>query len=83
LFLVLRGTPATLDVEFDPVARSLRCGLAEGTEESWIEVGHGRNFVIEDRHAVRDDTVSLARRTMAVAVQTVVWPVRARLRGDG
>jgi hypothetical protein len=57
--------------------------LAEGTEESWIEVGHGRKFVIEDRHAVRDDTVSLAKWTMAVAVQTVVRAVGTRLRGDG
>jgi hypothetical protein len=83
LFLVLRGTPATIDVELDPVVRGIRCGLAEGTEESWIKVGHGRNFVIEDRHAVRDDTVSLAECTMAVAAQTVVRAVRARLRGDG
>ena len=83
MFLVLRGTPATIDEELDPVARSIRCSLAQGTEESWIKVGHGRNLVIEDRHAVRDDTVSLAKRTMAVAVQTVVRAVRARLRGDG
>jgi hypothetical protein len=83
LFLVLRGTPAAIDVELDLIARSIRCGLAQCTEESWIKVGHGRKFVIEDRHAVRDDTVSLAKRTMAVAVQTVVRAVRARLRGGG
>ena len=83
LLLVLRGTPAAIDEELDPVARGIRCGLAEGTEERWIKVGHGRKFVIEDRHAVRDDTVSLAKCTMAVAVQTVVRAVRARLRGDG
>jgi hypothetical protein len=83
LFLVLRGTPAAIDEELDPVAGGIRCGLAEGTEESWIKVGHGRKFVIEDRHAVRDDTVGLAECTMAVAVQTVVRAVRARLRDDG
>jgi hypothetical protein len=60
LFLVLRGTPAAIDDELDPVVRGIRCRLAEGTEESWIKVGHGRRFVIEDRRAVRDDTVSLA-----------------------
>src|SRR4029450_3621558 len=62
---------------------SIRCRLAQGTEEIWIEVGHGREFVIEDRHAVRDDTVSLAKCTMAGATQTVVRAVGARLRGDG
>src|SRR3712207_8340692 len=41
-FLVLRGTPAAIDEELDPVACSIRCGLAQGTEESWIKVGHGR-----------------------------------------
>jgi hypothetical protein len=83
LILVLRGTPAAVDVELDPVARSIRCGLAEGTEEIWIKVGHGRKLVIEDRHAVRDDAVSLAKCTIATAVQTVGRAVRARLRGDG
>jgi hypothetical protein len=83
LVLVLRGTPAAVDVELDPVARGIRCGLAEGTEERRIKVGHGRIFVIEDGHAVRDDTVSLAKCTVAVAVPAVVGAVRARLRGDG
>jgi hypothetical protein len=83
LFLVLRGTPATIDEELDPVVRGIRCCLAQGTEESWIKVGHRRKFAIEDRRAVGDGTVSLAKCTMAVAVQTVVRAVRARLRGDG
>ena len=63
LFLVLRGTPATIDEELDPVVRGIRCSLAQGTEESWIEVGHTRDLVIEDRRAVGDGTVSLAKRT--------------------
>ena len=83
LLLVRRGTPAAVDDELDPVVRGIRRDLAQGTEESWIKVGHGRNLVIEDRHAVRDGTVRLAKCTMAVAVQTVVRAVRARLRGDG
>ena len=72
MFLVLRGTPSAIDKELDPVARSIRCGLAEGTQESWIKVGHGRNLVIEDRHAVRDDTVSLVKRTTVLAAKTTV-----------
>jgi hypothetical protein len=41
--------------------------------ESWIKVGNGRIFVVEDRHPVREDTVGLAKRTRE----------RARLGGDG
>ena len=63
LLLVLRGTPAAVDEELDPVARGISCSLAQGTEESWIEVGYTRNLVIEDRRAVGDGTVSLAKRT--------------------
>jgi hypothetical protein len=63
LFLVRRGTPATVDVEVDPVVCGIGCRSAKGTEESWIEVGYARNLVIEDRRAVGDGTVSLAERT--------------------
>ena len=63
LFLVLRGTPAAVDVELDPVACGISCSLAQGAEESWIEVGYPRNLVIEDRRAVGDGTVSFAKRT--------------------
>ena len=63
LFLVLWGTPATIDVELDPVVRGVRCSLAQGTEESWIQVGYTRNLVIKDRRAVGDGTVSLANRS--------------------
>jgi hypothetical protein len=72
LFLVLRGTPATIDVELDPVARGISCSLAQGTEESWIEVGYTRNLVIEDRRAVGDGTVSLAKCSTVLAVKTKV-----------
>jgi len=72
LFLVLRGTPATLDEELDPVVRGISCSLAQGTEESWIEVGYTRNLVIEDRRAVRDGTVSRAKRTTVLTAKTTV-----------
>jgi hypothetical protein len=76
LFLVLRGTPATIDEERDPVVCGIRCSLAQGTEESWIKVGHGRNLVIEDRHAVGDSTVSLAKRTTVFTAKTTVLTAR-------
>ena len=63
LLLVLRGTPAAIDVELDPVACGIGCSLAQGTEESWIEPGYPRNLVIEDRCAVGDGTVSFAEHT--------------------
>jgi hypothetical protein len=71
LILVRRGTSAAVDGELDPVVCGIRCSLAEGIEESEIEVGHGRNVVVEDRHAVRDGTVSLAKCTILVAVRSV------------
>ena len=71
MLLVRRGTPATIDEELDPVVRGISCGLAQGTEESWIEVGHGRNLVIKDRRAVGDGTVSLAKRTTVLTAKDV------------
>jgi hypothetical protein len=63
VLLVLRGTPATIDEELDAVVCGISCSPAQGTEESWIEVGYTRNLVIEDRRAVGDGTVSLAKCT--------------------
>jgi hypothetical protein len=80
LFLVLPGTPPAVDEELDPVARSLRRGLMERTEQSRIEVGHGRVRVIEDRHAVRDLTISDAKRTVTVALRSA-GKVALRLAG--
>ena len=60
--LVLGRAPATVDDELDPVARGIRSGLAQRTEENWIELRYTRNVVIEDCRAVRDGTVSLATR---------------------
>ena len=71
MFLVLRGTPATIDEELDPVARGIACSLAQCTEESWIKVGYTRNLVIKDRRAVGDRTASLAKRTTVLTANDV------------
>ena len=63
LFLVLRGTPAAVDEEPDPVVRGISCRSAQGAEESGIKLGHTRDVVIEDRRAVGDGTVGLAECT--------------------
>jgi hypothetical protein len=60
LLLVLRGTPAAVDDELDPVLCGISCCLAQGTEQIRVEVGYTRKPVIEDRRAVGDGTVSLA-----------------------
>jgi hypothetical protein len=72
LFLVLRGTPAAIDEELDAVVRGIRCRLAQGTEQIGIEVGYTRNLVIEDRRAVGDGTVSLAKCTTVLTTKTAV-----------
>ena len=73
--LVLRGTPATVDEERDPVARGIVCSLPQGTEQIGVEVGYTRNLVIEDRRAVGDGTVTLAERTaVLIAKATVLTP---------
>jgi hypothetical protein len=51
LFLVLRGTPAAIDEEPDPVVCGIGCSLAQGTEQIRVEVGYTRNLVIKDRRA--------------------------------
>ena len=70
MLLVLRGTPATVDEELDPVGRGIGRGSAQGTEESRIEVGYTRNRVVEDRRAVGDGTVGLAERTTVLTAKT-------------
>ena len=72
LTLVLGGTPAAVDEDLDPGVRGIGRCLAQGTEESWIEVGDTRNRAIEDRRAVGDGTVSLAKRTTVLAAKTGV-----------
>jgi hypothetical protein len=63
LVLVLRGTPATLDDELDPVARGISRSLAQGTEQIGLEFGYTQNVVVKDRRAVGNGAVSLAKRT--------------------
>jgi hypothetical protein len=70
LILVLRGTPAAIDEELDPVARGISCSLSQGTEEIGVEVGYTRNLVIKDRRAVGDGTVSLPKRTTVLTGKT-------------
>jgi hypothetical protein len=72
LILVLRGTPATIDEELDPVVRGISCGLAQRTEQIGVEVGYSRNLVSKDRRAVGDGTVSLAKRTTVLTAKTTV-----------
>ena len=72
LILVLRGTPATIDEELDSVVRGISCSSAQGTEQIGLEIGYTRNLVIEDRRAVGDGTVSLAKRTTGLTAKTTV-----------
>jgi hypothetical protein len=72
LSLIVPGTPATVDDELDPVVRGIGCCPAQGTEESWIEVGYTRNLVIEDRRAVGDGTVGHAKSTTVLTAKTTV-----------
>jgi hypothetical protein len=69
LILVLRGTPAAIDEELDPVVRSIGCSLAQGTEQIGVEVGYTRNLVSKDRRAIGHDTVSLAKRTTVLTAK--------------
>jgi hypothetical protein len=57
LVLILPRAPATLHNDLDAVPGRIPCSLAEGTEQTGIEVGHGRNIGIEDPHAVRDGAI--------------------------
>ena len=72
LSLIVPGTPATVDDELHPVVRGIGCCPAQGSEESWIEVGYTRNLVIEDRRAVGDGTVGLAKGTTVLTAKTTV-----------
>jgi hypothetical protein len=67
LLLVLRGAPAAVDEELDAAVGGIGCGLPQGAEERWIELGYARDSVIEDGGAVGDGTVSLAKRTTVLA----------------
>jgi hypothetical protein len=49
--------------------RGISRGSAQRTEQRWVKVGHTWNLVIEDRRAVRNGTVGLAKRTTALATR--------------
>jgi hypothetical protein len=70
--LVLRGTPATIDEELDPVRRGISCGLAQSPEQTGVEVAYTRNLVIKGRRAVGDGTVGFAKRTTVLTAKTTV-----------
>ena len=53
------------------MVRGISCGPAQGTEKIRVEVGYTRNLVIEDRRAVRDGTLSLAKRTTVLTAKNV------------
>ena len=76
LLLVLRGTPATIDEELDPVVRGISCSLAQGTEQIRVEVGYTRNLLIKDRHAVGNGAVSLAKPPTLLTAKTRVLTAR-------
>jgi hypothetical protein len=76
--LVRRGTPAAVDEELDPVVCGIRCSLAQGTEESRIEVGYGRKIVLEDRRAVGEGNISLAKRTRVLTGKTTMLTAKTR-----
>jgi hypothetical protein len=72
LILVIRGTPATIDEELDPVVRGISCSSAQGTEQLGVEVGYTRNLVSKDGRAVGDGTVRLAKRTTVLTAKAAV-----------
>jgi hypothetical protein len=47
----------------------MSCRLAQGTEQTGVEVRYTRNLVIKDCRAIGDDTVSLAKRTTVLAAK--------------
>jgi hypothetical protein len=84
LFLVRRGTPTAIDVELESVAGGSSCCSAQRTEQIRVELGYTRDVVIEDRRAVGDGTVSLAKRTKAtVGTGTASLARRTMATGSG
>ncbi len=69
MFLVLRGTPAAIDDELNPVVRGISCSSAQGTVESWVKLGDTRDLVIKDRRAAGDGTAGLAQRTTVLTAK--------------
>ena len=74
--LVVPRAPATIDEELDPVAPGVGCSAAQCAEKSRIEVRYPRDLVGEDRRAVGDGTVSLAKRSMVLTAKSTVIGTR-------
>jgi hypothetical protein len=72
LRLVRDRTPSTVDLERDAAPGCIGRSSSEGVEQARIEVGHGRDRVIEDRGAIGDETVSFAKRAINAAKHTMV-----------
>jgi hypothetical protein len=53
--------------------------LAQGTEQIWVEVGYTRNLVVEDRRAVGDGTVGLAKVTTVPAGKSTILTGRTKV----
>ncbi len=51
------------------MARGISCSLAQGTEQIGVKVGYTGNLVIEDRRAVGDGTVGVAKRTTVLTAK--------------
>jgi hypothetical protein len=62
-FLVGGRTPAAVAEELDPIVRGIGCGFAQGAEEIGVEVGYTRNPVVQDRRAVGEGAIGIAKRT--------------------
>ncbi len=68
--MVLRGTPATLDVQLEPVVRGISCSLVEGTDESAIKVAYTPDRGQRPSWR-RDDIVRRAKRTTVLTAKDV------------
>jgi hypothetical protein len=71
VLLVLRGPPAAVDQELDPVDRGIGRSPAQGTEQIRVEVGYTRALVIEDRRSVGDGTAGLAKHITVLTAKDV------------
>jgi hypothetical protein len=76
LILVLRGTPAAVDVELDAAVSGIRRCFAQGLEQIGVEVSDAGILAIEHCHAVGDDTVSLGNGTVGLDNGTMVLTAR-------
>jgi hypothetical protein len=77
LILVLRGTPATADVELDAVVSGIRRRFAQGLEQIRVELGYTGILVIKHGHAFGEGTVILGNGTVSLGGGTTVVAAKA------